>query len=949
MFDQLPKVSRFSAWRAGWMAALLHAWRETAAAPVRVVLTMLLVFLPVAALTGGVALLESRHLSPKQQLDARMGTGQAFISFPNQPSQDCPTTAVEECQHQIEQPPVPTSHEAYNVNVVHTPAREIPGWNAGNSNSRVKAVSQLVKSPVVGVTHETLSVAGGELLEIPTMTVSSFVDLGPKLSLVSGKWPTAPNEVLVTGSGIAHGLPSSGKFIYEKRVTYQPEDHDAGPTAHEVTVVGVAQASFHDGTYPMMVRSFNEKSSPTTFVVSGKRLVTWSKIQELNTYGALVTSRHVAENLPSPEEVSFRTNPDSNNEIFDNLNFFVTAFGLVLLITVLLVSPAFAVGLSRQRKVLAVLATNGAPHAMLCRVVLAQGIVQGVLAVLVSIPVSLVLLELIRTIGVHLRTDAMMPELQIPMWQIVAIAIFAIAAVMISAAIPARGVSHLDVMGTLRGQSVSRPPSRPKLAAGAILTLIASALMLTFVKSPLVFLTGAIFFVIGALIAVPAVITAAAHFSGRWHFTIRMALRDMLRHSKRAVPIVAAIMGASTLLVTVVIVATIVDAQSRSTQRISAPLGSAYVYINSDISGTDNTNAIDAAQTALREIFPRGEPFVISEPKLNGIEPGERHTMWRIVPNGCTPEFIVQDEREDSPNTENCLRWISVAVIDDKALSNPQIVPATAADVMRHGGVGLRHSLEFSDTVRIAAIDFEVKQNTKGFSKIDAVVTREATLSATHLEANKALGDVVMSSTTAKRLGLIAQPSVVFTIPPTDLSLAQTITRVQNSALAIEPVRVEQGVPSSLNVAQTANILWTTRSFNVVSLEQFLVLALTMLCWGLIIIVTIISSGLALIEQQNDLATLAAVGATTRIRRTMAATQAAATGSLGILLGIAFGGVAGASWVRMIRDGSETGLPWASFHWPWQHLVAFLLIPLIAAAVAMLFVYKKPTVTRRPG
>ena len=59
------------------------------------------------------------------------------------------------------------------------------------------------------------------------------------------------------------------------------------------------------------------------------------------------------------------------------------AIGL-LLETTLLVGPAFAVSAARQRRTLALAASNGATTAQLRRTVLAQALVLGVLAALVG-------------------------------------------------------------------------------------------------------------------------------------------------------------------------------------------------------------------------------------------------------------------------------------------------------------------------------------------------------------------------------------------------------------------------------------------------------------------------------------------------------------------------------------------------------------------------------------
>lgn len=124
---------------------------------------------------------------------------------------------------------------------------------------------------------------------------------------------------------------------------------------------------------------------------------------------------------------------------------------------------------------------------------------------------------------------------------------------------------------------------------------------------------------------------------------------------------------------------------------------------------------------------------------------------------------------------------------------------------------------------------------------------------------------------------------------------------------------------------------------------------------GLIILVaTLVSTALSTAETQPLMGTFAAVGATRRTRRNLAAAQAASLGILGALLGVLVGFVPGIAFARTLSAAASIGLeeplspvgpivviPWLPL------LIAVLGVPLLAGALAWLSIRRRPTVTRR--
>ena len=108
---------------------------------------------------------------------------------------------------------------------------------------------------------------------------------------------------------------------------------------------------------------------------------------------------------------------------------------------------------------------------------------------------------------------------------------------------------------------------------------------------------------------------------------------------------------------------------------------------------------------------------------------------------------------------------------------------------------------------------------------------------------------------------------------------------------------------------------------------------------------SLISTALSLAESQNDMATLAAVGATRHTRRGIAVSQALVVAACGAVLGVAVGMIPGiaSTWPLTSRDS----LP-PTIVIPWLPLLAVCIgVPMLAAGLAWIAVRRQPQMTRR--
>jgi putative ABC transport system permease protein len=122
----------------------------------------------------------------------------------------------------------------------------------------------------------------------------------------------------------------------------------------------------------------------------------------------------------------------------------------------------------------------------------------------------------------------------------------------------------------------------------------------------------------------------------------------------------------------------------------------------------------------------------------------------------------------------------------------------------------------------------------------------------------------------------------------------------------------------------------------------------------LVLISSLVSTALSLAESQNDMATLASVGATRHTRRGIAASQALVVAGCGCLLGVVMGMVPGiaVTWplttqvVDQVTGLTMTVPPVTVI--PWLSLAGLCVgVPLLSAGLAWMAIRRHPQLTRR--
>ena len=951
--------SRYAAWRSSWAVALRMARRDVRRHKGRSALVVVMVAVPTLLLSLVVTLSVTSDIDSVEGIPFVLGTSQALIE------------GVDGAKVLQGADPQRGSSSSQGT------ATPIPGFDpAANAFTNAGAISTLVGTPVVPLSgFQGRASVGERRISVEGLAVDGPQGLGQRLRLLSGRWPHGASEALVTEYGRYRGLPDSG------RVTVTVEGTD-----HTYDVVGLASAGSLYGSEGLVVAvpPTDGAGGVNSWLVPGPDPVTWADVRHLNDYGLRVTSRQVLLDPPSvdqlPAEIQESASGDANQ-----VNLMVgMGAAMLLIVTALLVGPAFAVSATRQRRTLALAASNGASTPVLRRTVLAQALVLGGTSALVGTVLGVALTPVLLAV---FRSDAdFSPTVPLDIrWGLLAgIALCALGSTLVAALAPARRLGRLDIVGVMRGQSVSPRPSLLILAAGVVLTLLGafavlgstgagglpSVTELLGIEEGAEFAVtiGAVVLILGTLFLVPVILAGVGRLGGHLPTTLRMAARDLARHRSRSAPSVAAVLAAvAGLTFGLTGLASDTEQNRRDYQPQTLP-GEAVI----NLWGPEEPSLDPLRAAAPGLVFTKNAAFDTGDPSMtgDGVMPTEPYRVGflNVVPPGCTPERTVQDDdwfaAEDAryqaaeaagtlksfvPAENPCMSGGASYTGSGQILLLPadEIVrrlglDPSRADAVRAGAVVTRElpaSSTRGSTVAIARGTSLVDPTATGPVDPDVQVEQQVDLPVVELPRTPDTEGRMLNASL-----LLAADSAVTKDWPT--RTASLTVRDPSGAAITEATaeKLQQSLGDELQVS-------VERGF---SRDDAIIVAVLLGVFALLILViTLTSTALTLAEQQTDQATLAALGATRGTRRLMAGAAAFLLAAVGCVLGVAVGLVPGIAIARPLTSSgwTTTGLPDGGrtiLVIPWLALlVVGVAVPLVAGAIAWAGIRKAPQVTRR--
>jgi putative ABC transport system permease protein len=916
-------AGRFARWLAGWRVAIRIARRDARRYKWRSALIVTMVGLPVLLLTGGTTLMATIDVSMAESVPRVMGSAQARI-YINGPGR------------QVQSP-----DSQFNRNA-GAGALAVPGF-APDSAWTMTKVQKVTGGRVIQTLDAWLRVTLGD--RRPSMAVLGIDARDPlargMTELVSGRWAGTASEVVVTEAGIANGLPREG--------TLTTTGADGKP--RHLSVVGVASGQTEQGppflvALPQLVTAVADQSRVSAaFLLGRPGPVTWPDVRRLNDFGLLVQSRQVFLNPPPESELDPQiAQMVGSNTQGQDLFLFIAAVG-IFIETTLLAGPAFAVSAARQRRSLALAASNGAEARQLRRYVLGQAVVLGVVSAAVAVVAGLLLTLAGLTWWQAVHPDFAAGPFEVIWPRVAGVFICAVVASVVAALLPARGIARLDIVSVLAGRTDNHRVHRGLPIAGVVVMALSGIGLIWSAAATakadqgmwgLLIVVGAVGLVLGCLMVIPAVLAFVGRLGTRLVLPLRLAARDTARQRGRSTPAVAAIMAAVAALTALSIGAASYTQMKEKAYQPQGPMGSGAISLTGG----------EASQRDVRAVLARFAPQLEVDPvsyltSNDATMANSGKVPWvNLVPPGCTEAQILAIFETSKANETAASRTAPTRCENLSNQTTMHVGSLSSYPAALHLSKSERAVLEGGGTLitdpKLVA-DGQVRF-VGGTARLDAsgvigghAITQHTRIPAVVVDPQAwamAFGGETDGAwilpDTAKKLGWPVQIQAFNLTSPTGTISPQVESAVADRLGDGASFQVERGYQNP---------------FRLILLIAFLVAGL------LVLIASLISTALSLAESQNDMATLAAVGATRLTRRGIAASQALLVAACGAVLGVAVGMIPGIASTWPIT--SRRSLP-PTIAIPWLPLIAVCIgVPILAAGLAWIAVQRRPQMTRR--
>ncbi|WP_324274968.1 hypothetical protein [Blastococcus brunescens] len=314
-----------STWLVRWRLALRIARRDALRSRGRTVLVLLMVGLPVLTVVTADTLFRTGEVSAVEALPTTLGAADARIEG-------------------VARSPIETDPLSGDP-LVYEPDDDVPAWSAAEVLDRLPGGSVIAERTVGRLAYRTGH--GYADVEAYADDLRRPIRDGAA-DVLAGRTPRTDGEVAVS-----LGVADRGVAVGD---TMEVTAEDVA-----LTVVGIVRAGA-GGPERFLVVSPEDadllRRPRTEFFVSVPGELAWPAVRELNEQGLAVVSRPVVEDPPPGEEVASGYSAEGMGSA--QLAVLALVVTGVVLEVVLMAGPAFAVGLRRQRRDLALLAAAGA-------------------------------------------------------------------------------------------------------------------------------------------------------------------------------------------------------------------------------------------------------------------------------------------------------------------------------------------------------------------------------------------------------------------------------------------------------------------------------------------------------------------------------------------------------------------------------------------------------------
>jgi putative ABC transport system permease protein len=878
------RVPGVTAWRLPLRLARRDALRHRA----RSVLVLVMIALPVLAVTAADVLAQTSTVSGAESVDRRMGAAAALVS-------------VSDGVSEVKQLPDPDDC---------CPSMDGDGTSPAPTAEQISSL--LDGATLVELRHgevEIRTAKGQAPVDVTEVDLADPVTAG-LVELRSGRLPRSPGEVVVNQAVLDAG------YEVGDPVELAADDAPADPR-----IVGVAESTTIR-TYPAAagpLGAFGVGDAGTSQWLVDGGPVSWATVRQLNQVGATVASRAVITDPPPASEIpaEVRATQGTDDAALAVLGLIVI---MALIEVVLLAGPAFAVSARKQQRSLALMAATGGTPKQSRRVIVAGAFVLGSLAAVLGVVLGIGVARLLQPL-LQSRSDTWFGPFEVPWTHLVGVAGFGMLSAFLAALVPAYLASRQDVVAVLAGRRGDKAPSLRSPLLGLVLlgVGIAGSAYGAVGRSSgeFVIAFSAIPAVLGMILLVPVVLAGLARLSGRLPLVVRYAVRDANRHRTRTVPAVSAV--AATVAGVVALGSGVTsdeaEAQATYTPSVADGVGIVQVY------------APDPPWTAMHDVVVRELPdATVTEQQglsdygsFTEIRTGEELTLMSSA-QSVGASFMVSGDALP-------LGLIGICAEDAARASSMLSQGGVVAFVTSGGG---------PDGSRVRVVRHTYDPDTGE----DTGTTRTAAPAAFLEVPETWLGPAA-----------VIAPSVA----------EQLDAAVETVSLAVTGVTIteqqEEAVDEALAAVVPDSGLYVERGYQPDDATVVAQLILILLGGVLMLGGTLTATFLALSDARPDLATLAAIGASPRTRRGVAAAYAVVVGVVGAVLGAAVGFVPGiaVAW-PLTKTTSGGGVPGEEVFTtvgpfldiPWLMILGLVVVlPAVTALVVGLFARSRlPLVAR---
>ena len=494
-----------------------------------------MVAIPVTGLSAVALVGNSMNPTVPEQLSVDLGRTQARLTMVNPPDPSLVQSPLEPGWWQVDSDETGTPVNAVDGAAIRDPADILP------SGTRILPLLH------TSVSATTATGFGGfQAVEGPTWDPA----FAGRYNIVEGRGPLSSDEVMVSASA----LPRLGVRLGDDVTLESP--------ALTATIVGIlddqtrpaSDQVFFGTTGAFSTMPAEERLTHTEFYLPDLAL-DWQAVQELNRQGATAYSRAVT--LEPPAAGTYALYAPRDDPFLGVLAVAGIAGLLVAFEVVLLAGAAFTVTARQQQQTLAIVSSTGAPASALVRIVSASGLVLGATGGVIGLALGIAggtAFMALTNDGSGTQYDGY--HLSWPL--MIAVAAFAVLIGWIASLVPARSAARLDVVAALRGSR--RPPRsgvrRPivglvLLALGVPVTLLGGVILVVMTGNDAVpdwvpgtmLVVGPVLAQIGVILCGPLLLRVAARVSVTG-VGARLASRDAARNPGRSVPALAAILSA---------------------------------------------------------------------------------------------------------------------------------------------------------------------------------------------------------------------------------------------------------------------------------------------------------------------------------------------------------------------------------------------------------------------